>query len=292
MKRNMFIAVLRSVFVSVIILASLTVLHAQKYSGSPVTKDRLVRAVRSKQFAVPTLVKQIKISGVDFVLTQAVENELNSVNAHQQVIDAVRSNYRYAGHGSGKVGPAAPPRDLAGERYETLYYQGLDALNRLRTAASIPEATNISRTVIDLGSQAIKADPARYEAYALVGSAHLVMRNFAEAERYGQSAIDRGGSLAFPVYHLAGTPHLEVLHIGSGFVTVESNQKFFQFGAQEISNLQRENNYAMGGIMVAVFSMTTQKGGRTDLWYFAPGNTGTPDEAAMIMRLIRKNSIG
>jgi hypothetical protein len=145
--------------------------------------------------------------------------------------------------------------------------------------------------VISIGNQAIAVDASRPEAYTLICSAHLVTRNFAEAERYGQFAIDRGGDLPIPVYHLSGQPHIEILHVGSGFVTVESDQKFFQFNGRETSALKAEQNYFTGSTYVAAFSMTTKKAGRTDVWYFAPGSTGTPLEAQLIMNLIRKNSL-
>ena len=63
---NVITMVLRGFAVASVIAASFGALLAQKYTGSPVTKDRLVRTIRSKQFAVPTIVKQIKLSGVDF----------------------------------------------------------------------------------------------------------------------------------------------------------------------------------------------------------------------------------
>lgn len=264
---------------------------AQNYTGSPVTKVRLVRAVKSKQFAVPVLVKQIKESGVDFELTAAVENELRAVRANQQIIDAVGENYRYAGRGSTGRRPAAPAIDRKSESYEALFYRGLDALNGLRSATNIEQAGSAARNVINIGNQAIAVDASRPEAYTLIGSAHLITRNFAEAERYAQSAIDRGGDLAFPVYHLSGQPHIEILHVGTGFVTVESDQKFFQFNGRETTSLRAEQNYFTGSVYVATFSMTTKKAGRTDTWYFSPGSTGTPQEAQLIMNLIRKNSL-
>lgn len=286
MKKRVFRQVICTLLAVIAVALSWIEVCAQKYTGSPVTKERLVRAVRSRQFAVPVLVKQIKISGVDFELTPAIEGELAAAGAHSQVVEAVRISYRYAGQARGRQVPAP---DAKGERYEQLYYQGLDALQRLRTATTIQEAGSIARSVIALAQQAINADPSRHEAYTLVGSAHLLTRNMSEAERYGQMAIDRGGSLAFPVYHLAGMPHIETLYIGLGFATIESNQKFFQFTAAEVTGPQRQNNYMMSGIMVAVFSINTFKEGRRDIWYFAPANTGTAEEADMIIRLVRKN---
>ncbi|MEQ1762877.1 MAG: hypothetical protein ABL984_07025 [Pyrinomonadaceae bacterium] len=267
---------------------------AQSYTGSPVTKDRLVRAVKSRQFAVPILVKLIKSSGVDFELTPAVENELVAARANPQVIDAVGANYRYArstGGGTSRGQTPRPPVDRKGESYEQMYYRGVDALTRLRSATNMNQATGYAKSVIDIANQAIAAEASRPEAYTLICAANIATREFSGAERYGQMAIDRGGALAFPVYHLAGQPHIETLHVGSGFVTVESDQKFFQFNGREISSPRSEQNYNTGTAYVAAFSVTTKKAGRTDVWYFAPGITGTSEEAQLIMNLIRKNSL-
>ncbi len=293
MKSKFYKSILNSFVAVAIIFLSLTDLNAQNYTGSPVTKARLIKAVQSKQFAVPTLVKQIRLSGTDFDITPSVERELLAARANPQIISAVRENYRYRNQGVRKTTErrVTSERDIAGERYEELFYQGLEQLNQLRASTSVEQAGRISSNVIATGNQAVKSNPARPEAYTLIGATHLFMRNFAEAQKYGQQAIDRGGSLAFPVYHLSGTPHIETLHIGQGFVTVESNQKFFEFNGSEVSNPRQQDDYSLNGTRVAVFSMPTNKNGRSDLWYFAPGSTGTPQEANMIMQLIRKNSI-
>ncbi len=277
---------------AVAILTAVATVFAQKYTGSPVTKDRLLKVVRSKQFAVPVIVKQIKISGVDFELTAAVGQELRAAGAEIQILEAVDANYRYAGTARGRTKsmPAAP-RDLAAEKYDQLYFQGVELLTRLNPMSTPSDIAAASRSTIDLGTQAIRAAPARFEAYTLVAAGNLIVQNFGEAERYAQLAIDRGGSVAIPVYHLAGTPHREFLHVGSGFVTVQSDQKFFEFDRGQVSGLRQEDPYMMGGIMVAVFSMTTYKDGRQDVWYFAPGTTGTVQEAQMIIRLVQRNCI-
>ena len=272
-----------------IILSTFGEAAAQNYSGSPVTRDRLVKAVRSKQFSVPILVKQIKLSGTDFEMTPAVERELLAVRANPEIIDAARDNYRYKGRG--RTAPPKPIRDTSGENYERLFYEGIEKLNQLKTAGSMEQAQNLARSVIAIGNRAISLNAARPEAYTLVGAANVVSRNFAEAERYAQSALDRGGNLAFPVFHLKGNPHPETLYIGKGFVTVESDQKFFQFAGREVSNPSIQPDYQMGNVRVAVFSIMTSKAGFNDIWYFTPGTTGTTGEAQMILQLIRKNSL-
>ena len=260
----------------------------QNYSGLPVTKDRLVRTVKTKQFSVVQIVRQIKKNGVDFELTRAAEGELASAGAHAQIIDAVRTNYRYKG-AAGRT-PPKPEVDATGDNYESAFNKAVAALTQLRSATSMQQANTYSKSAVDLANRAIAIDPARPEAYTVIGASLMLTRNFTEAERYGQMAIDRGGDLAFPVYHLAGQPHPETLFVGSGYVTVESAQKNFQYFGLEIRGIRSEQNYFTGTGYVAAFSITTSKGGQGDVWYFAPGATGTPEEAQMILNLIRRNS--
>lgn len=65
-----------------------------QYKGEAVKKEKLIQALRSKQFQSRDITRIITDNGVDFRLTPAVENELVSAGARPLVIDAVRSNYR------------------------------------------------------------------------------------------------------------------------------------------------------------------------------------------------------
>jgi len=143
--------------------------------------------------------------------------------------------------------------------------------------------------MIKIGQQAIKLTPSRPDAYRVIGFARLLTEKFNEAEKYGQEAINRGGSLAFPVYHLSCTPHLEVIYIGRGYVTVESDQKNFQYNRGEILQVEQQENYNALNAIVAVFGIATFKNNSSVEWYFSPANTGSAGEANLIMRLIEKN---
>lgn len=263
-------------------------LSAQKYTGSPVTKNRLVKAVRSKAIALPLIVKIIKESGVDFKLTPAVEQEFLAVKTNRQIINAARDNFRAPSVAASVAN--YPKQEDTTEKYEQLYYQGLQMIDQLRAATTRQQADNIAQSMKDIGLRAIKLNPSRPDAYKVVGSALLLTGNFSEAEKYGQEALNRGGSLAFPVYHLSGTPHLEILHIAKGFITVESDQKFFEYNTREILDIERQSNYSAPRGSVAVFSISAFKNNSPVDWYFSPANTGSDQEANLIMRLIQKNA--
>ncbi|HLM60360.1 MAG TPA: hypothetical protein VK308_06135, partial [Pyrinomonadaceae bacterium] len=235
----------------------------------------------------------------DFKLTPAVERELLAVKTNGQIIDAAKNNFRAPSNATTVKNNNAPNKNVAAnsfkqedtaEKYEQLYYQGLQMIDQLRAATTRQQAIDIAQSMKDIGFQAIKLDSSRPDAYKVVGSAFLLTGNFNEAEKYGQEAINRGGSLAFPVYHLSGTPHLEILHIGSGFITVESDQKFFQYNTREIVDIKTQRNYNAPGGSVAVFSISAVKNNSPADWFFSPANTGSAGEANLIIRLIERNT--
>src|SRR5215213_7316681 len=77
-----------------LILASGINLFAQ-YRGAPVKKDRLVKALRSKQLQTRDIVTVINSNGVDFTLTPDTKKLLIAAGARPEVIKAVADNLRF-----------------------------------------------------------------------------------------------------------------------------------------------------------------------------------------------------
>lgn len=69
-------------------------------NNTPIVKDGLIAALRSKQFSNQQIIERINARGVDFQLTPAVESELIAAGARAELIAAVRSNYRGASKNS------------------------------------------------------------------------------------------------------------------------------------------------------------------------------------------------
>ena len=63
-------------------------------SNTPIVKDGLIAALRSKQFNNQQIIERINARGVDFQLTPTVESELIAAGARAELIAAVRNNYR------------------------------------------------------------------------------------------------------------------------------------------------------------------------------------------------------
>ena len=78
-----------------LILASGINLFAQ-YRGAPVKKDRLIKALRSKQLQTRDIVAVINSNGVDFRLTPETRRILIAAGARPEVIKAIADNLRIA----------------------------------------------------------------------------------------------------------------------------------------------------------------------------------------------------
>lgn len=277
-------------FVTIAIVMLTAFDASAQYKGLPVKKDRLVKVLRTKQLPTREIIAVIKKNGVDFKVTPAVEQELVGAGARSEVVAAATANYRVPATAAKRA--TTVKVDTTDDDYERLYDQAYDTLSQMPTATSLDQAARLSRSVIELSNQAIKLDATRPDAYKLICTTHIFTRNFVDAERNCQLAVDRGGSLAFPVYHLYPSPHRETLYVGKNSLSIESPQKLYQFTGREVSNLRSENDYALGTARVAVFSMQTFQDGDQLVWLYTPGNTGTTPEANMIMQLINRNSIG
>src|SRR5689334_19776836 len=66
-----------------------------QYKRAPVKKDRLLKALRSRQLQTGDIVAVINSNGVDFLLTEEVKKALIEAGARPEVISAVANNQRY-----------------------------------------------------------------------------------------------------------------------------------------------------------------------------------------------------
>lgn len=297
-------------FAGSLILLGSSLLLAQKHTGSPVTKVRLMKVITSKAYSLPEIVSTVEDHGVDFKVTSAVEDEFLAIKTRPQVIEAMKNNYRApaaavaANTSTTKANNAANTKSGGNtnvsqtssqsskdNKYEELYYKGLQLMSQFRNATSPQQVNGIANQIIEIGYQGIELDKSRPEAYKVVGSGLMFNRQFEMAEKFGQQAINLGSSLGFSVFHMSGTPHPETLYVGKNYITIESNQKYFQYSSDEILEVSPQGFYNLpNGSSVAVLGIATLKDGRSDAWYFAPGVSGTTREAEMIIRLVKKNA--
>src|SRR4051812_4094063 len=65
-----------------------------QYKGAPVKKDRLIKALRSKQLQTRDIVAVINSNGVDFRLTPDAKKNLIAAGPRPEVIRAIADNLR------------------------------------------------------------------------------------------------------------------------------------------------------------------------------------------------------
>jgi hypothetical protein len=304
MRDNFFNKCLHLLVVFGLILGSATLLAAQNYVGNPGTKAGLLKQIKTRDVAVDIIVMLVKQHGVNFKLTPDVEQEFVAVKAHRTIINAIRDNYRAPAAAVAKTTPANTPKQTTrgssdnppqsentDERYEQLNDQAQQFVNRFYANPG-QQAGSLAQSVRNIANQQINLNPNRFEGYRLAAFSLILTGNFNEAEKYGQMAIDRGGSLKFGVMHaVPGNAHLDILHVAKGFISIENlDGKYNPFYNREVTGFQvYPTPINFQGMNVAGFSITTYKNNTPLKYDFAPVTTNSIAEADLIKRLVQAN---
>lgn len=180
-----FFRILTAVF---LVFVTVTISFAQ-YKGAPVKKDRLLKALKSRQLQTDDIVTVINTNGVDFQLTDDVKKSLIAAGARPEVIKAVAENVRSGNNIAVKSKRRNKKSDMD---YDELLNQAL---------ASYKDQKN-SVNAINFLKTAVKLKPKDPKAYQMLGFVNLYgLDNQTEAQKYMREAILNGGSAVFRVYH-------------------------------------------------------------------------------------------
>lgn len=159
-----------------------------QYKGAPVKKDRLIKALKSRQLQTADIVTVINSNGVDFDLTEDVKKSLIAAGARPEVIKAIEENQR----DSKAVFAKTKRRKNAAPDYDELINQAI---------VTFKDQKN-SRSAIRYLEAALKAKPKDPKAYQMLGFINLYgLNNLTEAQKYMRESIINGGSAVFRVYH-------------------------------------------------------------------------------------------
>jgi tetratricopeptide (TPR) repeat protein len=162
-----------------------------QYKGAPVKKDRLLKALRSRQLQTNDIVSVINSNGVDFALTDEIKKILILAGARPEVINAVANNPRL-NQGETFAKKKRANKTAIERDYEDLLEQ---ALYSYKDQNNPFEAARFLQT-------AVKLRPKDSKAYQMLGFINLYgLNNLPEAQKYMRLAIDNGGSAVFRVYH-------------------------------------------------------------------------------------------
>ena len=163
-----------------------------QYRGAPVKKNRLLKALRSKQLQTNDIVAVINTNGVDFPLTPETRKALIAAGARPEVIQAIANNQRKTLNNNSTTAKTKPLEKTPEQNYETLLDQAM---------YSYEEQQNPANAVRYLET-AVKLKPKDAKAYQMLGFVNLYgLNNLTEAQKYMRESIVKGGSAVFRVYH-------------------------------------------------------------------------------------------
>ncbi len=264
-----------------LILASGINLFAQ-YKGAPVKKDRLIKALRSKQLQTRDIVAVINSNGVDFKLTPETRKILVAVGARPEVLKAIADNLRIASSdGSTFAGKSNRNKKLP-VNYDDLLDEAM---------YSYKDRENPKAAVRYLQT-AVKMDPKNPKAYQILGFVNLYgLNNPAEAEKMMREAITNGGSAVFRVYH-DDTGGFSGRCTGSLYISPESirfesddNRHTFETSTVNIEKIKLDTETNLTWKKHTIFKVFLKIGKDKTQFRFAP-ITGKEEESKMVERFI------
>lgn len=255
-----------------------TSLFSQKqYSGDPVTKNGLLKALKLRQFQTSDFVEIVNKNGVEFRLTNDVQSELQKAGARPELIEAIRRNYR----GALKIKPS-----------NATTYEGL-----ISKAVTIYESNNNAYEAISILNKAVEIKPNEYKAYQMLGYVTLYGKgNFREAEDHMKKAISLGGSAVFRLKHAHDYNFLNScqgsLYISNNTIRFEGddNSDTFQVNKSQIEKINTVGKWSgLLKLKGGVFHIEIRDKNfiDKDKYQFSP-LTGKTEESKMIIRLIGK----
>lgn len=258
-----------------------------QYRGAPVKKDRLLKALRSKQLQTGDIVTIINRNGVDFGLTAEVRKALIAAGARPEIIRAIEGNPRFSSNrndtsakNKSSVKPPAPNYD---ELLDQAIYSYKDQKNP-RSAAQFLET-------------AAKMNPKAPQAFQMLGFVNLYgLNNLAQAERYMRESIENGGSAVFRVYHDDNGNFMRrcsgSLYISPESVRFESddNQHTFETLTVNVDKIRLDRESSKVWKKHTIFKVFLKLGKTEAKFRFAP-ITGRENESKMVARMVIESQL-
>lgn len=256
-----------------------------QYKGAPVKKDRLIKALRSKQLQTRDIVTVINSNGVDFALTPETRRNLLAAGARPEVIKAVADNLRIPSSTDGtfaKSRKSKKENNSAVQSYEDLLDRAMFSYKDQKNAQ------NAARFL----EAAVKMNPKKPEAYQMLGFVNLYgLNNAAQAEKLMREAFNNGGSAVFRVYH-DDTGSFNGRCSGSLYVSPESirfesddNRHTFETSTVNVDKIKLDRESNRGWKNHPVFKVFLKIGKDKARFRFAP-ITGKQIESEMAERFI------
>ena len=266
-----------------LILASGINLFAQ-YRGAPVKKDRLIKALRSKQLQTRDIVAVINSNGVDFKLTPETRKILVAFGARPEVLKAIADNLRIAPGDDSTF--AKNNRSNRNKKLPPNYDDLLDeAMYFYKDRENPKDAVRYLQT-------AVKMDPKNPKAYQMLGFVNLYgLNDAAQAEKLMRQSIANGGSAVFRVYH-DDTGNFSGRCSGSLYISPDSirfesddNRHTFETSTVNIEKFKLDTESNRDWKKHSIIKVYLNFGKDKAKFRFAP-ISGNAAESAMVERIV------
>lgn len=258
-----------------------------QYKGAPVKKERLLKALRSKQLQTGDIVTIINRNGVDFSLTEEVKKSLVAAGARPDIIRAIEENQRFAANENEITAKNKRRNKTPVTNYDELLDQ---ALYSYKDQKNPKDAARFLET-------AVKMNPKDPKAYQMLGYINLYgLNNPAQAEKYMREAIENGGSAVFRVYHddngnftgrCSGS-----LYISPERIRFESDDNIhtFETSTVNVDKLKLDRESSKVWKKHPIFKVFLKIGKAEAKFRFAP-ITGQENESKMVARMLIESQL-
>jgi tetratricopeptide (TPR) repeat protein len=257
-----------------------------QYRGAPVQKERLLKALRSKQLQTGDIVTIINRNGVNFRLTEEARRALIAAGARPEIIRAAAENPRLAPDAPTTARRKNPVKEPP-ENYDELIDQ---AIHSYKDQKNPKNAARFLET-------ALKMNPKDPKAYQMLGFVNLYgLNNPARSEKYMRESIENGGSAVFRVYHddngdftgrCSGS-----LYVSPERIRFESDDNLHTFETSTVNidkvRLDRESSKIWK--RHPVFKIFLKLGKTEAKFRFAP-ITGSENESKMVARMVIESQL-
>ncbi|CAN5160706.1 hypothetical protein BH20ACI1_BH20ACI1_21920 [soil metagenome] len=260
-----------------------------QYKGEPVKKDRLIKALRSKQLQTRDIVSIIKSNGVDFTLTPEIIKEMVAAGARPAVINAISENLRLSIKDT-TVASTSRERKIDTPKPTAPSYDDL-----LEQAMFAYKDQKNPQDAVQLLETAVKMKPNDRAAYQILGFVHLYgLNNLTEAREYMREAIKNGGSAVFRVIHDDNGNFTKYctgsLYISPEDIRYESDDNIHTFETSTVNidktQLDRESSPILKNR--PIFKVFLKIGNAEAKFRFSP-ESGKVEESNMIALFIKES---
>lgn len=272
-----------------ILTAAADSLFAQ-YRGAPVKKERLVRALRSRQFQTADIVTIINRNGVDFQLTAETKKNLIAAGARPEVIAAISNNARVSSAPDNNNTVAKTVRQRVRNKPAAPVLPDYDDL--LEQAMYFYKDKKNPKGAVQILKTATQVKPENPAAYQMLGFVYLYgLNDFAQAEKSMRKSFTNGGSAVFRVFHDDNGKFTHrctgSLYISQNSLRFESddNVHTFETSTANIEKIKLDTQSTREWKKRSIFKVILKFGKEEAKFKFA-SLTGTQEESKMVERFI------